>query len=184
MKPATKLFALMTFALIVGAASSVRAEEQTDYPVQVQIESRQIHTIHSLRNLNCGRPMAPVAAAPETIAPAVLFPTASDKLTPADVSAVKRVAATLKSPAYQGHHVLVSGYTDNKGKDATNQRLSYHRAVMVVKELVKDGVPASQLTAQGFGKDNPVASNDTAEGRALNRRVTFTLRDRRNNDRM
>ena len=168
MKFSTKIFALMAFALVMGAAANARAEEQVGYPVQYQIEARTVHATHSLRNMTH-------MMAEETIAPAVLFPTASAKLTPDALASVKKVAALLKSPAYKGHHVLISGYTDNKGKDATNQRLSYHRAVAVVKALVKHGVPASMLTAQGFGKENPVADNSTTEGRALNRRVTFTL---------
>jgi len=175
MKSATKLFAILSFALLVGAVTDARAEEQAGFPVQVQIEARQIHATHSLRNIHCCHN---VVDDEEGIAPAVLFPTASDKLTPVAAANVKHVAALLKSPAFKGKHVLVSGYTDNKGKDAANQRLSYHRAQMVVKQLVKLGVPASQLTAQGFGKENPVADNATAQGRALNRRVTFTLSDK------
>jgi outer membrane protein OmpA-like peptidoglycan-associated protein len=170
MKLTSRVFTLLAFAFVSGAAFAARAEEQPGYPVQYEIEARTIHATHSLRCLHA-------AMAQESIAPAILFPTASSKLTAADVKAVKKVAALLKSPAYQGHHVLVGGYTDNKGHDAANQRLSYHRAVTVLKQLVKDGVPASMLTAQGFGKENPVATNATAKGRALNRRVTFTLND-------
>lgn len=171
MKLTSRIFTLLAFALVSGTAFAVRAEEQPGYPVQYQIEARTIHATHSLRNLHGAM------AAQETIAPAILFATGSDKLTANDKIAVKKVAALLKSPAYSGHHVLISGYTDNKGKDASNQRLSYHRAVTVAKALEKLGVPASQLTAQGFGKETPVATNATAEGRALNRRVTFTLAD-------
>ena len=171
MKLTSKLFALFTLALVMGASYSARAEEQTGYPVQVQIEARQIHPTHSLRNLHCCQ----MAVVEETVAPAILFPTASDKLTPEAKAAVKKVATLLKSPAYKGKKIMISGYTDNKGKDAANQRLSYHRAQMVVKMLVKHGVPASQLTAQGFGKENPVGDNSTPAGRAANRRVTFTV---------
>ena len=67
----------------------------------------------------------------------------------------------------------VHGYTDSKGKPAHNLVLSQHRAESVVRYLVAHGVPASSLTAKGFGEDNPVASNDTASGRAENRRVTI-----------
>lgn len=169
MKLTTKLLSLLAIALIAGATSA-RAEEQANYPVQKQIEARQIHATHSLRGLHGG-----MAVAEESIAPAILFPTASDKLTAAATASVKKVAALLKSPAYKGQKILISGYTDNKGKDAANQRLSYHRAVTVVKQLVKLGVPASMLTAQGYGKENAVADNATPEGRALNRRVTFTI---------
>jgi outer membrane protein OmpA-like peptidoglycan-associated protein len=173
MKVSPKVFALLALALITGGTTGARAEEQPGFPVQVEIEARQIHATHSLRDLHCGH--ATETGVAESIAPALLFDTASDKLTPAAKTSIKKVAALLKTPAYQNRHVLVSGYTDNKGKVAANQRLSYHRAVMVVKELVKNGVPASQLTAQGFGKENPVATNATRAGRALNRRVTFTV---------
>jgi outer membrane protein OmpA-like peptidoglycan-associated protein len=171
MKLTSRAFTLLAFALISGTAFGARAEEQVGYPVQVQIEARQIHATHSLRNLHA------VEEVQETIAPAILFATGSDKLTPTALASVKKVAALLKSPAYKDHHILISGYTDSKGKDAANQRLSYHRAVKVVKQLVKLGVPAAQVTAQGFGKENPVATNATAAGRASNRRVTFTLND-------
>lgn len=167
MKLMSTLFSLLAIAMMFGATGA-RAEEQPGFPVQYEIEARQIHATHSLR---CGHSMV----AEEAIAPAVLFPTASAKLTPTAAASVKKVAALLKSPAYKGQHVLISGYTDDKGKDAANQRLSYHRAVTVVKQLIKDGVPATMLTAQGFGKENAVADNKTAEGRALNRRATFTL---------
>ena len=67
--------------------------------------------------------------------------------------------------------VKVDGHTDSIGTDAYNQGLSERRANAVMGHLVDRGVSASRLTATGYGESNPVASNDTAEGRALNRRV-------------
>jgi len=67
--------------------------------------------------------------------------------------------------------VRVDGHTDSVGTDAYNQGLSERRANAVMSHLVDRGVSASRLTATGYGEKNPVASNDTAEGRALNRRV-------------
>jgi len=67
--------------------------------------------------------------------------------------------------------VRVDGHTDSIGTDAYNQGLSERRANAVLNHLVDRGVPASRLTATGYGESQPVASNDTAEGRALNRRV-------------
>jgi len=67
--------------------------------------------------------------------------------------------------------VRVDGYTDSIGTDAYNQGLSERRANAVMGHLVDRGVSASRLTATGYGESNPVASNKTAEGRALNRRV-------------
>lgn len=67
--------------------------------------------------------------------------------------------------------VQVRGYTDSIGSDAYNLRLSIRRAETVKNYLVSKGVAASRLEVEGFGESNPVASNDTEEGRAQNRRV-------------
>jgi OOP family OmpA-OmpF porin len=67
--------------------------------------------------------------------------------------------------------VRVEGHTDSIGTDAYNQGLSERRANTVRNYLIDRGVPASRLTAVGFGESQPIASNDTDEGRALNRRV-------------
>jgi OOP family OmpA-OmpF porin len=68
-------------------------------------------------------------------------------------------------------HVEVQGYTDAIGSVPYNLRLSDRRAATVKNYLVAQGVSASRLTTKGFGKSDPVASNDTADGRAQNRRV-------------
>jgi outer membrane protein OmpA-like peptidoglycan-associated protein len=71
--------------------------------------------------------------------------------------------------------VQAQGYTDSVGTEAYNQRLSERRANAVRNWLIKCGIPASRLTAKGFGESNPVASNDTAEGRAQNRRTELVV---------
>ena len=67
--------------------------------------------------------------------------------------------------------VSVEGHTDSIGSDAYNQRLSERRAKTVADYMVENGISPSRITTRGFGKSKPVASNDTAEGRAENRRV-------------
>lgn len=69
----------------------------------------------------------------------------------------------------------LDGYTDNRGNPNVNRKLSKDRADAVKTYLVKKGVNASRIEAFGYGSAEPVASNKTAEGRALNRRVEFTL---------
>lgn len=71
--------------------------------------------------------------------------------------------------------VSCQGHTDSVGTDAYNQALSVRRANSVRNWLVKCGIPASRLTAKGFGESQPVASNDTAEGRAQNRRTELVV---------
>ena len=67
--------------------------------------------------------------------------------------------------------VSVEGHTDAIGSDQYSLKLSLRRATAVKQYLVKDGVPDTRLSVRGFGKTQPVASNDTADGRAQNRRV-------------
>jgi OOP family OmpA-OmpF porin len=67
--------------------------------------------------------------------------------------------------------VRVEGHTDWIGTDAYNQALSERRAESVRSYLVNHGVSASRLSAVGYGESQPIASNETDEGRALNRRV-------------
>ncbi|MEM9189792.1 MAG: OmpA family protein [Myxococcota bacterium] len=71
--------------------------------------------------------------------------------------------------------IRVEGYTDNEGEDSYNTDLSYRRARSVVQYLVSRGVPRNRLEFEGYGEANPVAPNDSPEGRALNRRVEFTI---------
>jgi outer membrane protein OmpA-like peptidoglycan-associated protein len=67
--------------------------------------------------------------------------------------------------------VEVDGYTDSRGKDKYNLKLSQRRAEAVRNYLISKGVAADRLTAKGFGETKPVADNKTAEGRFKNRRV-------------
>ena len=76
---------------------------------------------------------------------------------------------------HPGSSVSVGGHTDSIGTDAYNQGLSERRAKSVKDYLVGKGVDASRLTATGYGEANPIASNDTKDGRALNRRVELNL---------
>jgi OOP family OmpA-OmpF porin len=71
--------------------------------------------------------------------------------------------------------VSCQGHTDSVGTEAYNQALSERRADSVRNWLIKCGIPASRLTSKGFGEANPVASNDTAEGRAQNRRTELVV---------
>ena len=71
--------------------------------------------------------------------------------------------------------VIAVGHTDSMGSEAHNQRLSLRRAEAVKAYLVNQGVSAERIRTEGRGEAQPVASNDTAQGRAQNRRVDITL---------
>jgi outer membrane protein OmpA-like peptidoglycan-associated protein len=69
--------------------------------------------------------------------------------------------------------VEVEGHTDNVGTSSSNLKLSEQRAKAVVEYLVSKGVAKEHLVAKGYGEADPVASNDSADGRAKNRRIEF-----------
>jgi len=71
--------------------------------------------------------------------------------------------------------IQVAGHTDNVGKRRGNQILSERRAASVVKYLTANGVSDSRMESIGFGEDNPLVANDTAEGRGKNRRIEFSV---------
>jgi len=104
----------------------------------------------------------------------VNFATDSAAIDPASAVVLDVAADQLRSRPNVS--VVVEGHTDSTGSDAYNQALSQRRADSVLKYLVRKGVPAQRLTARGFGEANPVASNDTAEGRAMNRRVALEVK--------
>lgn len=74
-----------------------------------------------------------------------------------------------------GVTIHITGHTDAVGSDEANQILSEGRANAVREDLIKRGIAAERMTAEGKGEKEPVADNDTEEGRALNRRVEFTI---------
>lgn len=102
-----------------------------------------------------------------------LFKKGSSRLSKEGVSKIDGLAATLSQ--YPGDSVTIAVYTDSSGSDAKNLKISKRRAEHLKAELVKKGVPAAQLTALGKGSADPVASNDTPENQAKNRRVEFIV---------
>ena len=77
--------------------------------------------------------------------------------------------------AYPGLRLAIEGNTDSVGSDAMNQQLSEQRANSVRDYLANENIPAASMTSQGLGKTQPVATNDTAEGRQQNRRVELIV---------
>ncbi len=103
----------------------------------------------------------------------VLFDTAKYTLKPATQVSLVKVATILQ--LYPGLKIQVEGYTDSVGGDEYNQKLSENRANAVHDFLIQNGVPAANVTAAGYGKNDPVADNGTAAGRQQNRRVNMVV---------
>jgi outer membrane protein OmpA-like peptidoglycan-associated protein len=104
----------------------------------------------------------------------VYFEPGKATLKPESYPALQQAAKILTDNS--GIKVEIQGHTDNTGSVQLNQRLSQERADAVMNYLVKSlGISPERLTAQGYGPSQPIASNDNAEGRALNRRVDFKI---------
>ncbi len=106
----------------------------------------------------------------------VTFAPGSTTLTPSGKRVLKRVAQVLRK-RFPGRWIYVAGHTDNtpirktKKLYRSNRHLSAERADKVASYLVQCGVPAGELVVVGYGENDPIASNKTAEGRKKNRRV-------------
>jgi outer membrane protein OmpA-like peptidoglycan-associated protein len=103
-----------------------------------------------------------------------LFDSGSSNLAPGAYDRLRSVATTLNN--YPKSQVIVKGHTDAQGADSMNQRLSEERADRVRQFLVSEGVSSARITSIGFGESMPVTTNDTADGRAQNRRVEIEIR--------
>jgi outer membrane protein OmpA-like peptidoglycan-associated protein len=105
----------------------------------------------------------------------LLFDTDQTSIKSGGVRNIERLSGFLKE--YPQRKASIEGYTDSTGSDSHNQTLSERRAEAVRSALLGLGVPAGQLTAQGYGETHPVAGNESSSGRQLNRRVEIVLSD-------
>jgi len=105
----------------------------------------------------------------------VLFGVDVARLNPDGMRTAQKLADVLQQNP--SRNVLIEGYTDSTGTAPHNQELSERRAGAVRAALQEMGVAAGRVTARGYGQTNPVASNDTAASRQLNRRVEIVLSD-------
>lgn len=103
----------------------------------------------------------------------ITFATGSSALGASAVKTLRDVAGVLAE--YPDTTMTVSGHTDNTGSLALNQRLSEQRAGSVAAVLQQNGVASSRIHTVGYGPSQPVAGNDTADGRAKNRRVEIAI---------
>ncbi|GMV95074.1 MAG: hypothetical protein AMXMBFR82_48520 [Candidatus Hydrogenedentota bacterium] len=99
----------------------------------------------------------------------ILFEQGSAALSTAGMTKVRELAQVLRD--YPDSIAYIRGHTSSEGDLQYNMQLSQQRANVVRSELIAAGIAPSRLIAEGMGPQNPIASNDTASGRALNRRV-------------
>jgi outer membrane protein OmpA-like peptidoglycan-associated protein len=109
-----------------------------------------------------------------TVTGAVLFRVDESELLPVARERLQKVADAIRDGEGK---VIVEGHADSTGTDEHNDRLSQERAESVKAFLVEHGIPAERVNAVGRGEREPVATNETPEGRADNRRVELEIRD-------
>jgi OOP family OmpA-OmpF porin len=126
-------------------------------------------------NMGCREIPATIINKINKAAENIFFATASSTLLPASSVALDAIVAILKTN--KDYKIEISGYTDNQGDALRNQALSEARATAVKTYLTSKGIQAGRLNAEGYGDDNPKADNNTAEGRAKNRRVELRIRN-------
>jgi len=103
----------------------------------------------------------------------LLFQTGSAILKEDAISQLERLGDILAK--YPEDRIRIEGYTDSTGTDEINNKLSRERAATVVEFLQSQGIAGARMTSEGYGSKFPVASNDTKEGKAKNRRVEIVL---------
>ena len=89
------------------------------------------------------------------------------------VAEISEVISTVKD-----RNISVEGHTDSIGSTAYNKKLSLNRARSVVRELKRANVPSHQIRVEGYGEGSPIATNNSPEGRARNRRVEVVIENR------
>lgn len=118
-------------------------------------------------------PLQPIEAGASVVLKNVFFGNNEIKLQPESETELNKIISLLnENPNMK---VEISGHTDNVGKKETNQLLSLNRAKSVVNYLISKGISIDRLFPKGFGDTKPVASNDTDEGKSLNRRTEINV---------
>ena len=119
-------------------------------------------------------PLTPLKSADSFVLRNLLFDTDKSELLAAGEQELRLLKKLLiDNPSL---NATIVGHTDNQGGRSYNQKLSEDRATAVLEWLIDSGIESGRLNAQGEGMDKPVATNDTEEGRALNRRTEVQLR--------
>src|SRR5688572_27567610 len=178
----------LLLALALGLASAPPAGQDFDKDGIVDLEDDCPTDPGNAKNKGCPGdarpPPPPVQPGPAievqgnklAIDDQIQFRSGSASVDPRSFDLLKRIADAIKKLP-DGKKVSIEGHTDNRGKAASNEKLSQGRAEAVIAHLVRHGVARERLSAKGFGQAKPIASNDTDQGRAQNRRVEFIIQE-------
>ncbi|MEY4539107.1 MAG: hypothetical protein RLZZ306_864 [Bacteroidota bacterium] len=106
----------------------------------------------------------------------LLFDTGKSTLKAESKEQIEKTVAILK--AFPKVKIKIGGYTDNVGNADSNMKLSAERATVVMDAIVAGGIDKSRLESEGYGDKNPVSTNETEEGKAMNRRIAISVREK------
>lgn len=141
--------------------------------IKAQRECEKKGGTYDRKTKTCKLPPAPFQEVVAKVYDNLTFVTNSATIKSSSFPALKEMADYLKAnPTFS---IKITGHTDNVGSEAYNQDLSLRRANAVKDYLVKNGVGEIQISTDGKGESEPIADNNTAEGRELNRRVVFEV---------
>ena len=144
--------------VVGGAAGGIIGHKMDKQKKEIEaIENAKVESINNGEGLKV------------TFESGILFETNSSTLTATSQNSLMKFGQSLLNNPET--NIVVSGHTDNTGSDAINDPLSEKRALSVARYLRSKGVAGSRMTTLGNGSNQPVASNETADGRAQNRRV-------------
>ena len=156
--------------LPAGKAYSFLADKNGYYSISENIKTDTINNyIEIERNLY----LAPIEVGATILLNNIFFEFDKADLQTESIAELNRLIKALQD--YPGLIIEIAGHTDNVGTDEYNLQLSHNRAHAVMNYLLQKGIAAKRLKSQGYGESKAVATNETEEGRALNRRVEFTI---------
>ncbi len=160
------------YAIVLPAGDNYgfRAEVPGYFPVSDNLDATGIATYREIRR---DLRLPPIEVGQVVRLNNIFFAFGSDSLRPESFPELDRTAKFLTENALL--RIAIGGHTDNVGTEERNLELSQRRAEAVKRYLAAHGIAADRMTAEGFGRTKPVASNATEEGRQQNRRVEFTI---------
>src|SRR5580658_401553 len=164
---------LQTQAAQADADRNRAAAANSDQQLQLAVQDREELRAKLLQQFNAILSTRDTARGLVVNLSDVLFDTGKYTLRPGAREKLSKISGIVL--AYPDLRLAIEGNTDSVGGDAMNQTLSEQRAKAVLDYLALQNIPATSMTSQGFGKTQPVASNDTAEGRQQNRRVEMVV---------
>ena len=155
-----------------GQAAAIGAVAGGGVGVYMDVQEKKLRD--RLAGVGVGVQRDPATGAINLIMPGnITFPTAQASIRADFYPVLDAVADVLKE--YKNTTISVSGHTDNVGADAYNMKLSQDRANSVASYLVNRGVASGRVSAAGYGKSSPIASNSSEAGRSQNRRVEVRI---------